>query len=92
MKPVSAYIGSPNEKHIEKFAWLPVRSKSKKLIWFKKYVLVQKLFDDAPRAPLTKLTWDTIFTEKEYTIYLLTMDKGYKAKGHEFTGNPYNII
>jgi len=90
MKPVSAYIGSPNEKHIEKFAWLPIRSKSKKLIWLKKYVLVQKLFDDAPRAPLTKLTWDTIFTEKEYIFYLLTNNKGYKVDGQEFTGRPTN--
>ena len=86
MKPISAYM-DPNTKVYEKFAWLPKKSSSGKTIWFSKYVVVQKFFDDAPRAPLRNLTWDRVYTPKEYTLLLLQGDS-YKVNGQEFTGAP----
>lgn len=78
----------PNTKVAEKFAWLPKRTSSGKLVWLSKYIIVKKFFDDAPRAPLHHLTWDRVYTLKEYTLLLLKGNSSYTANGQEFTGAP----
>jgi hypothetical protein len=92
MKPVSAYIGSPKEKAEEKRAWWFRRTASGKRIWpGQKYVIIKRYFDDTGRPPIYGLSWDRIYTPKEYTVYLLTRDSKKKIEtiGQEYTGNPY---
>jgi len=75
MKPISAYVGNPQEKVEEKRAWWFKRTGSGKLLWpGDKYVLVKRFFDDMGRPPIKNLSWDRIYTTKEYTVYLLTKD------------------
>lgn len=88
MKPVSAYVGNPNEKHIEMFAWLPIKTTSGKRVWLRKYMLVERLFDDSPRAPLRNLKWNTVMTYNEYLMHLLRGENSHKVSGQEFTGAP----
>jgi hypothetical protein len=75
MKPASVYFGNPNEKHITLFAWLPIKTTSGKRVWLRKYVRIERLFDDTPRAPLRHLKWNTIMTYNEYLMHLLQGDK-----------------
>lgn len=92
MKPISAYFGSPQERAEEHRAWWFKRTGSGKRIWpGQKYVLVKRFFDDMGRPPIHSLSWDRIYTPKEYTVYLLTKDSKKKIgnTGSEFTGNPY---
>ena len=93
MKPISAYVGSPKETAEEKRAWWFKRSGKGRLIYpGEKYVLVKRFFDDMGRPPMKGLSWDRIYTPKEYTVYLLTKDSKKKIEhtGQEFTGNPYS--
>jgi hypothetical protein len=76
MKHISAYLGGPKERVEEKFAWFPTRSSfSKKRIWFKKYVVVKIYYDDMGRPPIKGITWDLIYTQNEYLMYLLKKDE-----------------
>ena len=64
------------EKTEEKFAWLPVRSSfSKKLIWFKKYTVINIFYDDMGRPPIKERSWKLIYTQNEYMLYLLKKDE-----------------
>jgi hypothetical protein len=93
MKPISAYIGDPKEKVEEKRAWWFRRTGSGKRIWpGQKYVIIKRYFDDTGRPPIHGLSWDRIYTPKEYTVYLLTRDSKKKIEpiGQEYTGNPYS--
>ena len=75
MKHISAYFDQVETAH-EKFAWWPVRSSfSKKLIWFKKYVLLEITYDDMGRPPIKERSWKLIYTQKEYILYLLKKDE-----------------
>lgn len=54
---------------VEKYAWFPVRTTSKKWIWLKKYYnIVNYLNSESARYPHRIKR----FSEKEYTMYLLT--------------------
>jgi len=76
MKPISAILGSPNEKVEEKFAWWPIKSSfSKKTIWLKRYVQVEVYWDDAFNHPLRSNTWTLIYSRNEYLMYLLRKDR-----------------
>ena len=60
------------EKHKEKFAWLPVYSTfSKKRVWLKKYHTVNILYDDTGKPPIKGLNWPLTYTKQEYLIMLL---------------------
>jgi len=60
------------EKHEEKFAWLPVYSTfSKKRVWLKKYHTVNILYDDTGKPPIKGLNWPLTYTKQEYLIMLL---------------------
>jgi hypothetical protein len=75
MKHISAYFDQVETAH-EKFAWWPVRSSfSKKLIWFKKYVLLEITYDDMGRPPIKGRSWNLIYTQHEYLLYLLKKGK-----------------
>lgn len=57
---------------IERFAWLPKRMTSGKLIWFSKYIEHKELFDrHTGRAPVTTLHFTWTETAKERTWRLL---------------------
>jgi len=90
MMGANAY-GDPQERAFEKRAGWFKRTASGKLIWpGKKYVLVKTYFDAMGRPPIHNLSWDRIYTPKEYTVYLLTKDSKKKTlTAQEFTGNPY---
>jgi len=58
-----------NDREIERYAWFPVRTTSKKWIWLKKYYnIVNYLNTQSTRYPhrIKRLT------DKEYTMYLIT--------------------
>ena len=75
MKHISAYFDKIEEAE-EKFAWWPVRSSfSKKLIWFKKYTVINIFYDDMGRPPIKERSWKLIYTQKEYILYLLKKDE-----------------
>jgi hypothetical protein len=69
------YYGSKlkdQERHEEKFAWLPVRSTfSKQRIWLTKYHIVHILYDNTGRPPIKGWSWPLIYTKHEYLIMLL---------------------
>jgi hypothetical protein len=69
------YYGSKlkdQERHEEKFAWLPVRSTfNKKLIWLTKYHIVHVLYDDTGRPPIKGWSWPLIYSKNEYLVMLL---------------------
>lgn len=95
MKPISAYVGHPKEIAEEHRAWWPMRTASKKRIWpGQKYVLVKRFFDENGRPPMKGLSWDRIYTPKEYTLYLLTKDSKKKIEhtGSEFTGQIHRSV
>jgi hypothetical protein len=72
MKHISAYIGNQQEQAFERFAWFPVYSNfSKKRIWLKKYVELHIYYDSMGKPPVKGTSWNLIFTESEYTLYLL---------------------
>lgn len=80
MKPISAYFDQVETAH-EKFAWWPVRSSfSKKLIWLKKYVLLEILFDDMGRPPIKGRSWTLIYTQNEYLLYIIKKESGSVSK------------
>lgn len=80
MKHISAYFDKVEKAH-EKFAWFPVRSSfSKKTIWLKKYVLLEILFDDMGRPPIKGRSWDLIYTQNEYLLYLIKKEAGSVSK------------
>lgn len=54
---------------IERYAWFPVRTASKKWVWLKKYyAIVRYVNSETVRYP----TAVRRLTEQEYTMYLLT--------------------
>jgi hypothetical protein len=56
----------------KKFAWLPTRITSGKLIWLKYYFLHQNLYDSSTgRPPLGSLYFTWSETEAEQTLRLL---------------------
>lgn len=74
MKHISAYFDKVEQVN-EKFAWWPIRSTfSKKRIWFKKYVELEIFYDDMGRPPVKGRSWNLIYTQQEYLIYLLKKD------------------
>lgn len=74
MKHISAYFDKVEQVN-EKFAWWPIRSTfSKKRIWFKKYVELEIFYDDTGRPPVKGRSWNLIYTQQEYLIYLLKKD------------------
>lgn len=80
MKHISAYFDKVEHAH-EKFAWFPVKSSfSKKWIWFKKYILLEILFDDMGRPPIKGRSWDLIYTQNEYLLYLIKKESGSVSK------------
>lgn len=80
MKHISAFFDQV-EQATEKFAWWPVRSSfSKKQIWFKKYVLLEITYDDTGRPPIVGRSWDLIYTQNEYLLYLLKKGEGSKSR------------
>lgn len=75
MKHISAYFDKV-EKTEEKFAWFPIRSSfSKKLIWFKKYTVINIFYDEMGRPPIKERSWKLIYTQNEYMLYLLKKDE-----------------
>lgn len=71
MKHISAYFDQV-ETATEKFAWWPIRSSfSKKIIWLKRYVRLEIMFDDMGRPPIKGRSWSLIYTKNEYLLYLL---------------------
>lgn len=71
-------------QEIEKYAWFPVRTASKKWIWLKKYyAIVNYLNTETVRYP----TQPKRLTEKEYTMYLLTK-KEYVPSASSVTAAP----
>ena len=80
MKHVSAYFHQVETAH-ERFAFWPVRSTfSKKLIWFKKYVLLEITYDDMGRPPIKGRSWNLIYTQNEYLLYLIKKESGSKSR------------
>jgi hypothetical protein len=80
MKHISAYFDQVEEA-TEKFAWWPVRSSfSKKQIWLKKYVLLKITYDDMGRPPIKGRSWDLIYTQNEYLLYLIKKEEGSKSR------------
>lgn len=64
-----------SEIHVEwreDYAWLPVRSSwSKKRIWLKKYWRSRVYYDVMGRPPIKGNSWELIYSENEYLMYLL---------------------
>jgi len=80
------------ERAYELTSWWFKRTASGKRIWpGQKYVLLKRFYDENGRPPMKGLSWDRIYTPKEYTVYLLTRDSKKKIEpiGQEYTGNPY---
>lgn len=76
MKHVSAYFDQV-ERANEKFAWLPVRTTfGKKLIWLKKYIELEIMYDNMGRPPIKGRSWILIYTRNEYLLYLLKKEEG----------------
>lgn len=76
MKHISAYFDQVETAN-EKFAWFPVKTTfSKKLLWLKKYVKLEITFDDMGRPPIKGRSWDLIYTQNEYLLYLIKKEKG----------------
>jgi hypothetical protein len=57
----------------KKFAWLPTRMTSGRLVWFKRYNLHRSLYDESTgRPPLNAMHFEFTETEAEETWRLLT--------------------
>lgn len=75
MKPIGVHFNK-EEAAFERFAWWPVCSTfSNKRIWLKKYIELHIYYDQMGRPPLKGASWNLIYTEKEYMIYLLKKGK-----------------
>lgn len=71
MKPIGVYFNQ-EEQAFERFAWWPVRSTfSNKRIWLKKYIELHIYFDQMGKPPVKGSSWNLIYTQAEYTLYLL---------------------
>lgn len=67
---------------VERYAWFPVRTTSKKWVWLKKYyAIIRYVNSETVRYP----TEVRRLTEQEYTMYLLTKPE----PGHP--SPPWNI-
>jgi hypothetical protein len=68
------YYGNTRDQSefVRKFAWLPVRSASHKLIFLRHYYVKQIYYDNNGRPPIKGLYWSRIYTEQEYFILKLT--------------------
>ena len=68
MKHISAYVSHTVTEH-KKFAWLPVKSDSGRLVWLDYYYYVEKYFSvlDTYRMINTY-----IYTEQEYFLLKLS--------------------
>ena len=76
MKPVSAYLGNPQERVEEHRAWWFKRTGSGKLIKpGQKYIVVKRFYDDMGRPPIKNLSWDRIYTPNEYLLSVLRDEK-----------------
>ena len=80
MKHISTYFDQVETPH-EKFALWPVRSSfSKKIIWLKKYILLEITYDDMGRPPIKGRSWDLIYTRNEYLLYQIKRESGNKSR------------
>jgi hypothetical protein len=61
----------PVETIETKFALLPIKTTSNKLIWFKKYVEVKVYLDSEMSHPIRSNTWVYRYTESEYMLRIL---------------------
>ena len=80
MKHISAYFDQVETAH-ERFALWPIRSSfSKKLIWLRKYILLEITYDDMGRPPIKGRSWNLVYTKNEYLMYLLKKENGSKSR------------
>jgi hypothetical protein len=68
LKHISAILGSPKQEVKEKFALLPVRMSSAKIIWLEKYVTVEKYYDGEMSHPIRSNTWTFKYTKNEWLL------------------------
>lgn len=59
-------------RYERKFAWLPVRSGSKKHIWLTHYYVRHTYYDQMGKPPIHGLSWQYIYTKNEYLIEMIT--------------------
>ena len=68
MKHISAVLGSPKQTVEEKFALLPVRMSSYKIVWLEKYIAVSKYYDNDMSHPIRSNTWTFKYTKNEWLL------------------------
>jgi hypothetical protein len=61
---------------VKKFAWMPTRMTSGKLVWLKHYNLHRSLYDESTgKPPINSLYFEFTETEAEETWRLLTQQR-----------------
>lgn len=58
----------PTEIVDKKFAWLPIKTTSKKRVWLKHYIEVNVYIDSEMAHPIRSNTWTYRYTKNEYLI------------------------
>lgn len=61
----------PSRSIFKKRAWFPVKSSSKKWIWWKTYYQISVYYDKNGKPPIHALAWTYILTENEFLVWQL---------------------
>lgn len=65
------YQPGPAQSISKKYAWLPVKTNSRKWVWFDDYYVILTYYDENGKPPIKGLHWTLVLNKKEYLLWCI---------------------